>query len=81
MDRAAAGPADRSKAERRVTGRSSAASASPTWPAPPRSPERDAPSPARAAARGASIDDDDDMAEVIPLPVFDARKEAHTWRL
>jgi putative transposase len=81
MDRAAAGPADRSKAERRVTGRTSAASAGPTWPTPPRSPERDAPSPAQPAACGASIDDGDDMAEVIPLPVFDARKEAHTWRL
>lgn len=81
MDRAAAGPA-RSKAERRVTGRTSAASAGRTWPTPP-APECDAPSPPPPAAHGAvsDDDDDDDMAEVIPLPVFDARKEAQTWRL
>ena len=80
MDRAAAGPPDRSKAERRVTGRTSAASAGPTWPTPPQSPECDVPS--QPAALDASINDDDDvMAEVIPLPVFDARKEAQTWRL
>ena len=27
------------------------------------------------------VGDDDDVAQVIPLPVFDARKEAESWRL
>lgn len=80
MDRAAAGPVERSKAERRATGRTSAASAGQTWPTPPRAPQQ-APSPTQPAAHDAVIDDDDEVAEVIPLPVFDARKEAHTWRL
>lgn len=81
MDRAAAGPTDQSKAERRVTGRTSAASAGRTWPTPPPSSECDASSSTQSAAHGAVIDDDQEMAEVIPLPVFDARKEAQTWRL
>lgn len=35
----------------------------------------------RPAADNETFDDDGEMAEVIPLPVFDARKEAQTWRL
>ncbi|SIN13172.1 Mu transposase/integrase [Mycobacteroides abscessus subsp. abscessus] len=52
MDRAAQGPVDRPKSERRLTGRTTA-----------------------------DEDVDDDVADVIPLPVFDARKEAQSWRL
>ncbi|SIL43772.1 Mu transposase/integrase [Mycobacteroides abscessus subsp. abscessus] len=28
-----------------------------------------------------ATDDEIDVADVIPLPVFDARKEAQSWRL
>ena len=74
MDRAAAGPADRSKAERRVTGRTSAASAVLPRPTPPKSPKCDAP-PVQPTAHDAAIDDDDDMAEVIPCQCSTPRKE------
>lgn len=81
LDRAAAGPADRPKAERRMTGRTRAASTGRTWPAPPPSSFRDAPPAVPQVGRAAAAEDDEEMAEVIPLPVFDARKEAQTWRL
>lgn len=81
LDRAAAGPVAQSKADRRVTGRTSAASSSRNWPSPPPPSDCDAPSTAQQEAQPAPADDVAEMAEVIPLPVFDARKEAQTWRL
>ena len=81
LDRAAAGPQQQTKAERRVTGRTSAASAGRDWPDPTESSEHHGPSPSERAADNETFDDDGEMAEVIPLPVFDARKEAQTWRL
>jgi len=81
LDRAAAGPADRPKAERRVTGRNNAAHAGRSWPAPPPSGVCDPPPAAQQLAPAAAAIDDDETADVIPLPVFDARKEAQTWRL
>ncbi|CPV86196.1 hypothetical protein E3G42_002436 [Mycobacteroides abscessus] len=80
MDRAAQGPVDRPKAERRLTGRTTAALKNRDWPRP--ADEPDIPEPAaRAVTAEADVDVGDDVADVIPLPVFDARKEAQSWRL
>lgn len=79
MDRAAAGPQGRTKAERRVTGRTSAASAGRGWPGVPGPPAEHGASPSDQTADDAN--GEDVVAEVIPLPVFDARKEAQSWRL
>lgn len=79
MDRAAQGPVDRPKSERRLTGRTTAALQDRKWPRPA---EPDTPEPeVWAEAAEADEDVDDDVADVIPLPVFDARKEAQSWRL
>lgn len=78
MDRAAAGPQDRTKAERRVTGRTSAASTNRSWPTPT-SPHDGAATPEVTDPVAAA--EVNEVADVIPLPVFDARKEAQTWRL
>ncbi|MDM2422522.1 Mu transposase C-terminal domain-containing protein [Mycobacteroides abscessus] len=80
MDRAAQGPVDRPKAERRLTGRTMAALNNRDWPRPADEPEELVPAP-RAEAAESEEDDNDDVADVIPLPVFDARKEAQSWRL
>lgn len=74
MDRAAAGPQDRSKTERRVTGRTTAAVVGRDWPQPASEPDE----PSREFGDPTH---EDDVADVIPLPVFDARKEAQSWRL
>ena len=82
LDRAAAGPQNRSEAERRLTGRTAAASTGRDWPT-----LTPMDGPALAATPEPPADDrqsdahDDDVADVIPLPVLDARKEAQTWRL
>lgn len=81
LDRAARGPQGRSKDERRVTGRAKAAAASPTWPQPPIDDDVGYVSPSPHDEPGVGEDVDDEVAEVIPLPVFDARKEAQSWRL
>ncbi|MBN7489687.1 transposase, partial [Mycobacteroides abscessus subsp. abscessus] len=79
MDRAAQGPVDRPKSERRLTGRTTAALQDRKWPRPA---EPDTPEPeVWAEAAETDEDVDDDVADVIPLPVFDARKEAQSWRL
>jgi putative transposase len=72
QSKAASGP--RSPRSRRVAGRAAATSA-PQWPRPE-------PAPARGededpAGRGAGTETA--PAEVIPLPLFDARKEAEKW--
>ncbi|WP_231100734.1 hypothetical protein, partial [Mycobacterium avium] len=57
--------------------------AEPRWPrpAPPLVDDDQEKSP--AAADGTNDDNDEqiDVSKVIPLPVFDARKEAKLWRL
>lgn len=78
MDRAAQGPVDRAKAERRLTGRTTAAVKDRDWPRPADEPDDSA---AAVSAEPAVEGTDDDVADVIPLPVFDARKEAQSWRL
>ena len=65
----------------RRSARHRAASAGRDWPDPTESSEHHGPSPSERAADNETFDDDGEMAEVIPLPVFDARKEAQTWRL
>lgn len=82
LDRAAAGPQGRTKAERRLTGRSAAASTGRGWPAPTPADDAVPPVTPEPPVEDSQPDaHDDDIAEVIPLPVFDARKEAQTWRL
>lgn len=78
LDRAAQGPVDRPKAERRLTGRTTAALKGPQWPRPADEPDQLA---SEVYAEPADTGTDEDVAEVIPLPVFDARKEAQSWRL
>jgi putative transposase len=81
LDRAAAGPQERTKAERRLTGRTIAASADRDWPTVSQ-PDREPPGTKDPVENGQmSSDSGEDVADVIPLPVFDARKEAQSWRL
>lgn len=75
LDRAERGPTPDPRTTnrpRRVAGRSKA-TASPSWPRPEPPPDAELPG---------SYDnyEDDEDAEVIPLPMFDARKEAELWR-
>lgn len=81
LDRAAAGPQERTKAERRLTGRTIAASTGRHSPSTSQ-PDREPPLAADPADNGQiASDSGEDVADVIPLPVFDARKEAQSWRL
>jgi putative transposase len=81
LDRAAAGPPQRTKAERRLTGRTIAASAGRDWQTTSQ-PDREPPVTADPVDNGQiPSDSGEDVADVIPLPVFDARKEAQSWRL
>jgi putative transposase len=81
LDRAAAGPQERTKAERRVTGRTIAASAGRDWSTASQ-PDSEPPVTADPVENGEiSSGSGEDVADVIPLPVFDARKEAQSWRL
>lgn len=57
--------------DRKVAGRTRATS-KPTWPRP----GPPAPQPANEPDE---VAEDEDLAEVIPLDVFDARKEAQRW--
>jgi len=79
LDRAEQGPAAgaTSKRDLRVAGRTRATNI-PTDPRPPTAPEddRDAPPPDQPNEPERA----DESAKVIPLPVFDARKEAEQWR-
>jgi hypothetical protein len=79
LDRAAQGPASSAQEskDRRVAGRTRA-TAAPAWPRP------DAAEPFAEAdppPGGDEDAEDTEIAQVIPLPVFDARKEAESWRL
>ncbi|MGK3944427.1 transposase [Streptomyces caeruleatus] len=81
LDRAADGPGEaptaplhasrRDRRDRKVAARTRATSA-PAWPRP--APEH-APEPPAAV----SADEEDELAEVVPLEIFDARKEAEKW--
>ncbi len=54
------------------------ATATPAWPRPPDTAE---PCDEEPPPGGDEDADDIEIAQVIPLPVFDARKEAESWRL
>ncbi|WP_338897287.1 Mu transposase C-terminal domain-containing protein [Streptomyces sp. TG1A-60] len=86
LDRAASGPEEeaapakpaRSRGSRgrgpKVAARTRATS-QPAWPRPEPPP----PAPASRAEDGGEAEDEDAVAEVVPLKVFDARKEARKW--
>ncbi|MFI0220156.1 hypothetical protein [Streptomyces lydicus] len=78
LDRAADGPQDaqarpsgRSRKDRKVAARTRATS-TPSWPRPAEPEPAEEPAPETAQSK-------DDLADVIPLGIFDARKEAETW--
>ncbi|MFF7599318.1 Mu transposase C-terminal domain-containing protein [Streptomyces mirabilis] len=82
LDRAADGPEDnpakpsgtsrRSRRDRKVAARTRATS-EPAWPRPRQEPPQE--------AQPVSVDEEDDgeLADVVPLEIFDARKEAQKW--
>ncbi|WP_078942740.1 Mu transposase C-terminal domain-containing protein [Streptomyces viridochromogenes] len=80
LDRAADGPEDkpqkppgtsrRSRRDRKVAARTRA-TAEPSWPRPDEPAEEPAAEPVES--------DEDELADVIPLEIFDARKEAQKW--
>ncbi|WP_318213402.1 hypothetical protein [Streptomyces sp. SCL15-6] len=80
LDRAADGPADkpakpsrtsrRGGRDRKVAARTRA-TAEPSWPRPDESTDQPAAEPVET--------DEDELADVIPLEIFDARKEAERW--
>ncbi|MEU7432936.1 transposase [Streptomyces sioyaensis] len=80
LDRAADGPADkpakpsrtsrRGGRDRKVAARTRA-TAEPSWPRPDESTDQPAAAPVET--------EEDELAEVIPLEIFDARKEAERW--
>ncbi|MFF4410050.1 Mu transposase C-terminal domain-containing protein [Streptomyces sp. NPDC001667] len=77
LDRAADGPEDKpakpsraSRRDRKVAARSRA-TAEPSWPRPDEPAEEPAAEPVET--------DEDELADVIPLEIFDARKEAERW--
>lgn len=83
LDRAGAGPSQaeqaspaRSRPKNRRASRAAArtrAAAEPAWPRPA------APSPPHTPATEGDFEDDEAVADVVPLRVFDARKEAKKW--
>lgn len=84
LDRAERGPtaspADKpSTRDRRVAGRTKATTA-PSWPKPELPAETDQPALADPEPAETDTDEQEATATVIPLPVFDARREAEQWR-
>jgi putative transposase len=75
-------PNKASKKDRRVAARTKA-TAQPAWPRPDDPPPPHTPEPVTAAAEDNDdfdVDfDDAQIADVVPLKVFDARKEAERW--
>jgi len=63
---------------RRVAGRT-AATAAPQWPRPEPAPARDEDEDPAGQPAGRDAETETAPAEVIPLPLFDARKEAEKW--
>lgn len=52
----------------------------PSWPRPTSAEDTNQnQKPPEVSTDGLENSDDDDLADVIPLPVFDARKEAEQW--
>jgi len=81
LDKAEQGPPGKPenvKKDKRVAGRTRATS-KPTWPRPELPPE-EPPAQFVDDEPEQSEDADDSTAKIIPLPVFDARKEAEKWR-
>lgn len=79
LDRAADGPQEspakpspRSRKDRKVAARTRTASA-PSWPRPAPEPETE------EAKTEPESDSQETLADVVPLGIFDARKEAETW--
>jgi hypothetical protein len=77
LDRAADGPEDKpakpsraSRRDRKVAARTRT-TAEPSWPRPDE--------PAEEPAAELVETDEDELADVIPLEIFDARKEAERW--
>ncbi|MET8310706.1 Mu transposase C-terminal domain-containing protein [Micromonospora sp. NPDC005173] len=80
LDRAEQGPEQEAKAgkrDRRVAGRTRATNA-PSGPRPEPAPQDEVDEASDVAAEGDSSLEP--LAKVVPLPVFDARKEAEKWR-
>lgn len=80
LDKAEQGSPDKPKAtmkDKRVAGRTRATSA-PTWPRPEPQPQNQ-PDP-HVDESNQAPESAESTAKVIPLPVFDARKEAEKWR-
>ena len=73
-------PADRTRSarSRRVRGRT-AATAAPQWPRPADGDEDSAGQAGGQAGQAAETESETTPAQVIPLPLFDARKEAEKW--
>lgn len=71
-DRPAAKPTGRDRRERKVAARTRA-TAQPSWPRPAYEPDSSA-GPADENATG-----EEELADIIPLEIFDARKEAEKW--
>jgi transposase InsO family protein len=80
LDTAEQGPPDKPKAttkDKRVAGRTRATS-DPTWPRPEPQPQAQ-PDPSTNESDQPE-EPGESTAKIIPLPVFDARKEAEKWR-
>lgn len=89
LDRAASGPEEKAAPAKPARGRRSRrrgpkvaartqATSDPAWPRPEPPPPPPA-EPSSAAEDDAGHEEDDAVAEVVPLKVFDARKEARKW--
>ncbi|PQM49165.1 hypothetical protein C1Y40_00627 [Mycobacterium talmoniae] len=85
LDRASNGPASSESldAKQRQVAARNRVTAEPSWPrpVPPMPDDSEEESPALADGADDNNDDQIDVSKVIPLPVFDARKEAKLWRL
>ena len=81
LDRAERGPDTQQNppAARRAAARARSIP-EPSWPHPARPEDTNQnQEPPEMSSDGPQGSDDDDLADVIPLPVFDARKEAEQW--
>jgi putative transposase len=72
------GDRGRSSRSRRVAGRA-AATAAPQWPRPAAGPAGQETEDSAGSQAGQTAGAETPPAEVIPLPLFDARKEAEKW--
>jgi putative transposase len=78
LDRASKGPSDSQEPARKNSKQSkraaaaTKATAAPAWPRPAEPPTAVDESPD-------DVEDEEEIADVVPLPIFDARKEAEKW--